>query len=69
MMTIVLTVAVQALFIWKMDLSTVRAVLILNLATVGVGLLVNALTGIYGFIRGPRKTAGLAVAAVGNDYA
>jgi O-antigen/teichoic acid export membrane protein len=68
-MTIALTLAVQALFIWKVDLSTVRAVLILNLATTGVALLVNVLTGIYGFIRGPRKAAGLPVAALGDEYA
>ena len=66
-MVIALTIAVQALFIWKVDLSTVRAVLILNLAVAGVGLLVNLLTGIYGFIRGPRKTTDLAMATAESD--
>jgi O-antigen/teichoic acid export membrane protein len=55
MMTITLTLIVQVIFIWKVDLSTVRAVLALNLAMAVVSLLVNVLTGIYGFMRGPRK--------------
>ena len=58
---IVLTLAVQAFFLWKVDLSTVRGVLTMNLATAAVGLLVNALTGVYGFIRGPQKTPGVLV--------
>ena len=66
--TIVLTVAVQVLFIWRVDLSTVRAVLLLNLATAGVGLLVNLLTGIYGFMCGPRKVTGFAPVPVGNEF-
>jgi O-antigen/teichoic acid export membrane protein len=55
MMTIALTLCVQAAFIWKVDLSTVRAVLTLNLVTAVVVLLVNILTGVYGFTRGPRE--------------
>ena len=64
-MTIALTIAVQVLFIWKVDLSTVRAVLMLNLAVSGVGLLVNVLTGIYGFVFGPRR-AQVVAPAVGD---
>lgn len=52
-----LTLAVQVLFIWKLDLSTVRGVLYLNLATAVVTLPVIIFTGIYGFMRGPRMTA------------
>ncbi len=69
MMTIFLTLSIQALFIWKVDLSTVRAVLILNLTTAAAGLLVNVLTGVYGFIWGPRKTANLPMIPAGDYYA
>jgi O-antigen/teichoic acid export membrane protein len=55
MMTIAVTLLVQIVFIWKVDLSTVRAVLTLGLATSAAVLLVNVLTGIYGFSRGPRN--------------
>jgi O-antigen/teichoic acid export membrane protein len=68
MMAISLILLVQVAFIWKVDLSTVRAVLTLNLATAGVALLVNLLTGVYGFIRGPRKAAGLVTIPEGSDY-
>ena len=69
LMTIFLTLSIQALFIWKVDLSTVRAVLILNLITNAAGLLVNVATGIYGFVRGPRKTAALPIISIGDNYA
>ena len=68
-LTIILTLAVQALLIRTMDLSTVRAVLILNLATVGVSLLVNLITGIYGFVCGPRKSADFTPVLTESDYA
>ena len=55
---IVLTLVVQVLFIWKADLSTVRSVVMLNLATVAAALLTNVLSGLYGVIRGPRRTHG-----------
>lgn len=42
-MTILLTLNVEALFILKVDLSTVRAVLMLNPATACVYLLMNIL--------------------------
>jgi O-antigen/teichoic acid export membrane protein len=66
---IILALTVQVLFIWKVDLSTVRAVLVLNLAIAVLALLVNGFTGIYGFVRGPRKTAMLAMIPTGDDYA
>jgi hypothetical protein len=46
---------VQILFIAKADLSSIRAVLWLSLASNIVTLAVNAVTGIYGFVRGPRE--------------
>jgi O-antigen/teichoic acid export membrane protein len=52
---IVLIVVIQVLFILHADLSTVRAVLWLNLATNSVTLLINVAAGIAGFIVGPRE--------------
>ena len=46
--------AIQILFISKADLSSIRAVLWLSLASNIVTFSVNAGTGIYGFLRGPR---------------
>ncbi len=69
MAVITLTLAVQALSIWKVDLSTVRAVLTMNLWTAFAGLLVAVCTGIYGFIRGPREIPKPEIILAGNDYA
>ncbi len=66
---IFLALTVQALFIWKVDLSTVRDVLVLNLAIAVLALLVTVSTGIYGFVYGPRKTAVLAMIPPVDDYA
>ena len=55
-MTIALVLSVQVFFLWKVDLSTVRGVLYMGIATAAAILLVNALTAIYGFARGPRQT-------------
>lgn len=52
---IVLTLITQVVFIVKMDISTVRGVLLLNLATTVASLLVNVTAGVYGFINGPRE--------------
>jgi hypothetical protein len=52
---IILTVSVQAIFVWKVDLSTVRNVLILNIASALVSFIVIICCGIYGFVRGPQK--------------
>jgi hypothetical protein len=52
---IILTIAVQVAFLWKFDLSTVRNVLIMNVASAVVSLVVNVACGIYGFWRGPQK--------------
>jgi O-antigen/teichoic acid export membrane protein len=66
---ITVTLALQGLFIWKADLSSVRAVLVLNLATASVSLLVNGLAGIYGFAYGPRQKVDLTPTVTQNDYA
>lgn len=52
---IICTVLVQAAFLWKFDLSTVRNVLIFNIASAVVALVVVAACGVYGFIWGPQK--------------
>jgi hypothetical protein len=44
-------------------------VLVLNLTIAMLALLVHAFTGIYGFVRGPRKTAVFAMIPTGDDYA
>lgn len=52
---IILTLAVQAAMLWKLDLSTVRSVLYLNLASAMVSIVVAVSCGVYGFWRGPQK--------------
>ena len=52
---IILTILVQVGLILNLDLSTVRNVLLFQIATAGVGLCINSLCGIYGFWRGPQK--------------
>ena len=52
---LVLTLLLQVLFVTRLDLSTVRSVLWLNLVTTVASLSVNVMIGIYGFIRGPRE--------------
>ena len=52
---ILLTLLVQAFFVWKYDLSSVRNVLILNIASAVVALIVVLATGLYGFLFGPQK--------------
>lgn len=63
--TIVLVLSVQVIFLVKVDLSSVRAVLYMGIATATVVLLVNAFTGIYGIVRGPRKN--LELTAIGKQ--
>jgi len=52
---IVFTLLVQAVFVLKVDLSTIKNVLILNVASVAVSTLVAISCGIYGFWRGPQR--------------
>jgi O-antigen/teichoic acid export membrane protein len=51
---IILTLLVQACFICKADLSSVRVALEMNIITAGVALVLNALAGAYGMMRGAR---------------
>jgi O-antigen/teichoic acid export membrane protein len=53
-LNIVLTIVVQLVFILRADLTTVRSVVLLNLATVVTALVTNLLSGAFGFTRGPR---------------
>jgi O-antigen/teichoic acid export membrane protein len=66
---IILTLAVQTYFICKVDLSTVRSILIMNLCTGLAGLGVALFTGIYGFVQGPRRIADAPPVAAGIDHA
>lgn len=50
-----LTLLVQAIVIWKFDLSSVSHVLILNVASATASLLICITCTIYGFWRGPQK--------------
>jgi len=52
---IALTLAVQIIFLWKFDLSTVKNVLLLNIASAIAGTLATAACGVYGFIYGPQS--------------
>ena len=52
------TLTVQAFFLWKSDLSTVRGVLILNIVTAVVEMLSIGSGAIYGFWRGPQSIEG-----------
>jgi O-antigen/teichoic acid export membrane protein len=51
---IILTLAIQVIFIWKADLSTIRGVLTMNLCALLGNFAVVVVTGIYGFTFGPR---------------
>jgi hypothetical protein len=55
----VLTLALQAVFIWKVDLSSVRNVLWFGVVTGLPSLINQVLVAIYGFARGPRRIAGI----------
>jgi hypothetical protein len=67
--TIILTVAVQILCIWKTDLSTIRGVLMMNI-WMWCGIFgVTLVTGIYGFMIGPRSIAEAPAMATETDYA
>lgn len=61
--TIVLVLSVQMFFICKVDLSSLSNVLYMNVATAMVVLLINALTGLYGFVFGPREKPDPPIAA------
>jgi hypothetical protein len=55
MATIILTILVQAVFLWKTDMGSVRSVLLFNVVSAVASLGVNILCVFYGFWKGPRK--------------
>jgi O-antigen/teichoic acid export membrane protein len=55
-LSMVLTLAVQILFVIKADMSTVRSVLMLNLAMNLASLASNIMAGAYGFLKGGRQS-------------
>jgi O-antigen/teichoic acid export membrane protein len=55
-LSMVLTLVVQVLFVINVDMSTVRNVLMLNLAMNLTSLSINIMAGAYGFVKGPRQT-------------
>ncbi|MGD0345836.1 MAG: hypothetical protein ABSA85_03715 [Terracidiphilus sp.] len=63
---IILTLILQAFYIWKVDLSTVRAVLWFGIVSMGPTLGVNIAATLYGFARGGRRVAGMEYAHEGN---
>lgn len=54
-----LTFLIEALLIWKMDLSTVRGVLVFNILAGLPPLAVAVATALYGFARGGRRIIGI----------
>ena len=60
---IILTLILQAVYIWKVDLSTVKAVLWFNIVTMIPTIAVAILTALYGFARGGRCIAEAAYAS------
>lgn len=52
---IILVLLVQVIFIWKSNLSTVRSVLMLSIATAIASLIVSSSVGVFGFVFGPQK--------------
>lgn len=67
--TILLTLAIQAVCIWKLDLSTIRGVLMMGLWTACASFITVACAGIYGFIFGPRRVVESAAIAAETNYA
>jgi len=51
----ILTLILQAVYIWKVDLSTVKAVLWFNIFTMFPTLAIAVLTALFGFARGGRR--------------
>jgi O-antigen/teichoic acid export membrane protein len=55
LLTVIVTLLVQAFYLWKFDLSTVRSVLYFNISTSTSFFFICVFCGIYGFTRGPRE--------------
>ena len=51
----IVTLILQAVYIWRVDLSTVKAVLWFNIFTMCPTLAIGVITAFYGFARGGRK--------------
>jgi O-antigen/teichoic acid export membrane protein len=51
----IVTLILQAVYIWRVDLSTVKAVLWFNIFTMGPTVAIGVITAFYGFARGGRK--------------
>ena len=49
-----LTLAVQAVFLFRGNLGTVRSALMFNIVSAAAAVIVNILCAVYGFLRGPR---------------
>jgi O-antigen/teichoic acid export membrane protein len=62
----IVTLILQVLFIWKVDLSTVKAVLWFGIASSLPTFAIGILTAIYGFARGGRRVAGIDYSLEGN---
>jgi O-antigen/teichoic acid export membrane protein len=54
LLTISTTIAVQAVYLWKNDLSSVRSVLLFNMSSAAAFTVICIFCGIYGFMHGPR---------------
>ncbi len=52
---IALVLSIEAYCIWRFDMSVLRNLLLMNVATSAASLLIQILTGIYGFTFGPQK--------------
>jgi len=50
---------VQAIFIWKVDMSTVKNVLWFNIASLVPTFITGILATFYGFAKGGRRVAGI----------
>jgi len=55
----VVTLIVQAIFIWKVDMSTVKNVLWFNIASLVPTFITGILATFYGFAKGGRRVAGI----------
>jgi len=69
MTNVIVQLGVQITFICKYDLSTVRAVLIMNIVTAAASFSVILFTGFYGFVRGPKQILESTPIRVQSDYA
>ena len=55
----IVTIFVEAMLIWKMDLSTVKSVLLFNILSLLPTFVTGIATAVYGFARGGRRIIGI----------